>query len=40
MDDGGGKRRCVHAREEVVGTRRGPAGGGVGDAATPLEDES
>lgn len=33
--DGGG----VHAGEQVVGTRRGPAGGGIGDTATPLEDE-
>lgn len=37
---GGRERRRVHPREQVLGPRWGPASGGVGDASTPLEDES
>lgn len=37
--DGGERGGVVHAGEEVGGSGRGPAGGGVGDAAAPLEGE-
>lgn len=37
---GGGERGGVHAREQVLGPRRSPTGGGVGEASTtPLEDK-
>lgn len=36
---GGGGRRAFHAGE-LAGVVGGPAGGGIVDAATPLEDES
>lgn len=35
----GGERGGIHAGEQVLGPRWGPAGGGVGDTAAPLEDK-
>lgn len=34
-----GDGRGFHSGEELLGARWGPAGGGVGESAAPLEDE-